>query len=356
MPIRRSRALAAAVTGAALGFLVWNWSPARIFLGDVGSVPLGYLLGFLLLDRRGRGHWKIALILPLYFLADATMTLRAGCCAASASGRRIASISISRPCSAGSATPPWCRRVIAADLVLIGCGWAAENGLGCGSRSPRRAATVAILLAALARGVLRLAASCPTRRPISAADDAQVLSPDPPRADLGQRQERASCRSPRALAARGVALISTGGSAQALAAAGLAGHRGGGGHRLSRMLDGRVKTLHPAIHGGLLARRDRPDHLAALADARHRADRPPGLQPLPLRRDGRVGRRAARTASRTSISAAPALIRAAAKNHEFVAVVTDPADYDRVLAEMAPPAARSARRLRRAPRRARPSR
>jgi UDP-N-acetylmuramyl pentapeptide phosphotransferase/UDP-N-acetylglucosamine-1-phosphate transferase len=69
------QALAAGLTGAAIGFLVWNWSPARIFLGDVGSVPLGYLLGFLLLDLAVRGHWRIALILPLYFLADATITL-----------------------------------------------------------------------------------------------------------------------------------------------------------------------------------------------------------------------------------------------------------------------------------------
>src|SRR5207245_6467519 len=69
------RVLGAAVIGAIIGFLVWNWSPAQIFLGDVGSVPLGYLLGFLLLDLAVRGHWRIALILPLYFLADATITL-----------------------------------------------------------------------------------------------------------------------------------------------------------------------------------------------------------------------------------------------------------------------------------------
>src|SRR5207253_3210977 len=68
-------ALAAAIAAAALGFLVWNWAPARIFLGDVGSVPLGYLLGFLLLSAATRGAWKLALILPLYFLADATITL-----------------------------------------------------------------------------------------------------------------------------------------------------------------------------------------------------------------------------------------------------------------------------------------
>src|SRR5690349_10795834 len=69
------QAFVAAVTGAAIGFLVWNWSPARVFLGDVGSVPLGYVLGFLLLGWAVRGYWKIALILPLYFLADATITL-----------------------------------------------------------------------------------------------------------------------------------------------------------------------------------------------------------------------------------------------------------------------------------------
>ena len=69
------RTLAAVVTGAAIGFLVWNWSPARIFLGDIGSVPLGYVLGFLLLDLAARGRWTIAVILPLYFLADATITL-----------------------------------------------------------------------------------------------------------------------------------------------------------------------------------------------------------------------------------------------------------------------------------------
>src|SRR5207247_2037272 len=67
--------LAATTAAAMLGFLAWNWAPARIFLGDVGSVPLGYLLGFLLLSVAWSGYWRIALILPLYFLADATITL-----------------------------------------------------------------------------------------------------------------------------------------------------------------------------------------------------------------------------------------------------------------------------------------
>jgi len=63
------------VAAAALGFLPWNWHPARIFLGDVGSVPLGYLLGWLLLWAAAEGAWAATLLLPLYFLADATLTL-----------------------------------------------------------------------------------------------------------------------------------------------------------------------------------------------------------------------------------------------------------------------------------------
>ena len=67
--------VSAAIAGAALGFLLWNWPPARIFLGDVGSVPLGFLIGSLLLVLAADGHWASALILPLYYLADATLTL-----------------------------------------------------------------------------------------------------------------------------------------------------------------------------------------------------------------------------------------------------------------------------------------
>ena len=68
-------ALAVALAGAALGFLYWNWHPAKIFLGDVGSQALGYLIGFLLLSAAGNGAWAAALILPLYFWVDATWTL-----------------------------------------------------------------------------------------------------------------------------------------------------------------------------------------------------------------------------------------------------------------------------------------
>jgi UDP-N-acetylmuramyl pentapeptide phosphotransferase/UDP-N-acetylglucosamine-1-phosphate transferase len=63
------------IAAAAFGFLVWNWPPAKIFLGEIGSVPLGYLLGWLLLALAASGQWEAALILPLYYLADATLTL-----------------------------------------------------------------------------------------------------------------------------------------------------------------------------------------------------------------------------------------------------------------------------------------
>ncbi len=68
-------AMGLVLAAAAFGFLLWNWHPARIFLGDVGSVPLGFLTGYLLLRLAETGHWAAALILPLYFLADATLTL-----------------------------------------------------------------------------------------------------------------------------------------------------------------------------------------------------------------------------------------------------------------------------------------
>ncbi len=67
--------LGLSIAAAALGFLAWNWHPAKLFLGDVGSIPLGFLLGWLLLGLAGTGSWAPALILPLYYLIDATLTL-----------------------------------------------------------------------------------------------------------------------------------------------------------------------------------------------------------------------------------------------------------------------------------------
>jgi UDP-N-acetylmuramyl pentapeptide phosphotransferase/UDP-N-acetylglucosamine-1-phosphate transferase len=147
-------ALGAVIAAAAIGFLVWNWAPARIFLGDVGSVPLGYLLGFLLLDAAARGHWKLALILPLYFLADATITLLRRLLRGERVWQAHREHFYQRAVQRGLSHAAVVQRVIAADLVLIGCGWAAENGwpiLGLIAAG----VTVALLLAWLATAPVR---------------------------------------------------------------------------------------------------------------------------------------------------------------------------------------------------------
>jgi len=137
-----------------------------------------------------------------------------------------------------------------------------------------------------------------------------------------------------ALAARGVTLISTGGSARTLAAAGLPVIEVAEITGFEEFIDGRVKTLHPTIHAGLLARRDRPDHLAALAER--------GIAPIdllvcnlyPFSQTVASGARSEDCIENIDIGGV-ALIRAAAKNHHAVTVVSDPADYEHVLAELA---------------------
>jgi UDP-N-acetylmuramyl pentapeptide phosphotransferase/UDP-N-acetylglucosamine-1-phosphate transferase len=144
-------ALAAAIVGAATGFLVWNWAPARIFLGDVGSVPLGYLLGFLLLDLAARGRWKLALILPLYFLADATITLLRRLARRERVWQAHRQHFYQRAVQRGLGHAAVTIRVIAANLLLIGCGWAAENGAGLYAVAAA-VVVVLLLLASLAGG------------------------------------------------------------------------------------------------------------------------------------------------------------------------------------------------------------
>jgi phosphoribosylaminoimidazolecarboxamide formyltransferase/IMP cyclohydrolase len=138
----------------------------------------------------------------------------------------------------------------------------------------------------------------------------------------------------RALAGHGVSLISTGGTAKALKDAGLAVTDVAEVTRFPEMLEGRVKTLHPAVHGGLLARRDKPDHLATIAQH--------GIAPIDLLVSNlypfaaTVARGASFEDCVENIDiGGPAMIRAAAKNFEGVAVVTDPAEYEAVLADLA---------------------
>jgi UDP-N-acetylmuramyl pentapeptide phosphotransferase/UDP-N-acetylglucosamine-1-phosphate transferase len=141
--------LAAPILGAALGFLLWNWAPARIFLGDVGSVPLGYLTGYLLLSVAVAGAWRIAAILPLYFFADATITLgrrlRRGERVWQAHRQHFYQQAVRRGLNHAAVV----KRVIVTDLLLIACGWASENGAGAAAL-PVAAAIVAALLASLA--------------------------------------------------------------------------------------------------------------------------------------------------------------------------------------------------------------
>src|ERR1035441_9964922 len=86
-----------------------------------------------------------------------------------------------------------------------------------------------------------------------------------PRALLSVSDKSGHADLGRALAARGFELVSTGGTARALGEAGLAVTSVSAGTGLPEMMDGRVKTLHPKVHGGILARRDRPDDLASAA-------------------------------------------------------------------------------------------
>jgi UDP-N-acetylmuramyl pentapeptide phosphotransferase/UDP-N-acetylglucosamine-1-phosphate transferase len=141
---------ATAIAAASLGFLVWNWAPARIFLGDVGSVPLGYVLGFLLLEQAVRGRWRAALILPLYFLADATLTLLRRLLRGERVWQAHREHFYQRAVQRGLGHAAVVVRVIAADIVLIGCAWAAETGWGFAGLAVA-ALTVIALLGELSR-------------------------------------------------------------------------------------------------------------------------------------------------------------------------------------------------------------
>src|SRR5215475_1613708 len=128
------------------------------------------------------------------------------------------------------------------------------------------------------------------------------------------------------LAGRGVELISTGGTAKALKDAGLTVTDVAELTGFPEMMDGRVKTLHPRVHGGLLAIRDNKEHLAAME--RHQI-KPIDLLVVNLYPfEAAVAKGAAFDECVENIDiGGPAMIRAAAKNHAGVAVVLEPADY-----------------------------
>src|SRR5580700_5426830 len=138
----------------------------------------------------------------------------------------------------------------------------------------------------------------------------------------------------RALAAHGVELISTGGTAKAITAAGLKVKDVSELTGFPEMMDGRVKTLHPKVHGALLAIRDNAEHKSAMAAH--------GIAPIDLLVvnlypfEATVDRGAEFADCIENIDiGGPAMIRAAAKNHDDVAVVVEAADYQTVLDELA---------------------
>jgi phosphoribosylaminoimidazolecarboxamide formyltransferase/IMP cyclohydrolase len=138
----------------------------------------------------------------------------------------------------------------------------------------------------------------------------------------------------RALAARGIELLSTGGTAKLLAQAGLTVIEVSDYTGFPEMLDGRVKTLHPKVHGGLLARRDLPGHMAALAAHGIGTIDLLVVNLYPFQRTVADPACTLDDAIENIDIGGPAMLRAAAKNYGGVAVVVEPSDYTRVLAEV----------------------
>ncbi len=139
----------------------------------------------------------------------------------------------------------------------------------------------------------------------------------------------------QALAANGVEIVSTGGTAKALMAAGIAVVAIEKLTGFPEMMDGRVKTLHPRVHGGLLGRRDVPEHVAAMKEH--------GIVPIDLvcvslypfgNTIAKAGVTEEEAIEQIDIGG-PAMIRSASKNYEFVTVVTSPDQYARVVADIA---------------------
>ena len=136
-----------------------------------------------------------------------------------------------------------------------------------------------------------------------------------------------------ALAQRDVELVSTGGTAKTLRDAGLQVMDISELTGFPEMMDGRVKTLHPKVHGGLLAVRDNAEHLASMKE--HGI----GAIDLVIVNLYPFAQTVAKGASRDEIIenidiGGPSMVRSAAKNHAFVTIVTDPADYDNLIAEL----------------------
>jgi phosphoribosylaminoimidazolecarboxamide formyltransferase/IMP cyclohydrolase len=134
----------------------------------------------------------------------------------------------------------------------------------------------------------------------------------------------------QALAAQGVKLLSTGGTHKAIAAAGLDVTDVSDVTGFPEIMDGRVKTLHPTVHGGLLAIRDDAEHQAAMKEHRIEGIDLAVINLYPFEEVRAAGGDYPTTVENIDIGG-PAMIRASAKNHAYVAIVTDPSDYAGVI-------------------------
>ncbi|NML94633.1 bifunctional phosphoribosylaminoimidazolecarboxamide formyltransferase/IMP cyclohydrolase [Novosphingobium olei] len=151
----------------------------------------------------------------------------------------------------------------------------------------------------------------------------------------------------KALAARGVELVSTGGTAKALREAGLEVKDVSDLTGFPEMMDGRVKTLHPKVHGGLLAVRDNAEHAAAMAEHEIGAIDLVVVNLYPF--EATVAKGAERDEVIENIDiGGPSMVRSAAKNHQYVTILTDAADYDAFLAELEQTGGKSTLTFRRA--------
>ena len=137
----------------------------------------------------------------------------------------------------------------------------------------------------------------------------------------------------RFLAAQGIEILSTGGSAKAIADAGIAVTEVSSHTGFPEIMDGRVKTLHPKVHGGLLAIRDDPAHQQAMSDHDIAAIDLVAINLYPFEETVAAGADFSTTIENIDIGG-PSMVRSAAKNHAFVTVITDPADYAMVTDEM----------------------
>ena len=158
--------------------------------------------------------------------------------------------------------------------------------------------------------------SVPVRRALLSVSDKEGL------AELG-----------KVLAARGIELVSTGGTAKALREAGLTVRDVSDVTGFPEMMDGRVKTLHPMVHGGLLAVRDEPDHAKAMEDHGIGAIDLVVVNLYPFEKTVAGGADRDTVIENIDIGG-PSMVRSAAKNHRYVAIVTDPADYPALIAEL----------------------